>query len=77
MSSEGFVTVFTWEKPSRELLAKWDKRTGELTLEDRETGALVLATRNPDAFAAGVRLLGAGACVTYLGWMLVRSGTIP
>lgn len=68
--SGGFWHTFTVATPSRELLAKWDKPTGEMTLETRE-GVCVLATRNPDAFRSGAQLVGSGAAIIYLGWALV------
>jgi hypothetical protein len=55
----------------RTLFAEWDRRTGALTLSEGDR--CVLTTRDPDAFVAGVRLLGHGAEVVYLGFAMTNS----
>lgn len=52
------------------LIARWDTKTGEMTLERAEDGAIVLASRDPDAFHAGVELLRPGRMITWLGFVL-------
>lgn len=78
-SDDGWVSVPDGEDfvmsiriPKQEYVAEWDEKTGELTLTSRKDGVdrLVVWTKNPEAYAAAIRLLGPGSVVTFLGFML-------
>lgn len=65
-----FFGSFTVGKVEGTLVARRDTKTGEMTLERAEDGAIVLASRDPDAFHAGVELLRPGRMITWLGFVL-------
>lgn len=67
--SGDYTMTFHCDPQSETVIARWNVITGELTLE-REDKTIILATHNPDAFKAGVALLGHGRVVMWLGFML-------
>lgn len=71
VGEDGFRMTFDVDPSKGSLVARWNEKTNEMTLE-REDGAIILATRNPDAFHAGVELLRGERMVTWLGFALVR-----
>lgn len=54
------------------VIARWEPKTNEMTLERAEDNVVILATRNPNAFVAGVELLRNGRMVTWLGFVLTK-----
>lgn len=67
--ARGYVRI-SWQPDGRQRFdAKWDEDSGELTLHTDER--LVLATRDPGAFDAGLRLFtGDSAVVVFHGFCL-------
>lgn len=71
--AKGYVRI-SWQLDGAQRFdAKWDEDSGELTLSTDER--LVLVTRDPGAFDAGLRLLtGDGTVVVFHGFTLLSRG---